>query len=258
MNNDVQNINRDMGRSFSKFGLILICIALAVFGYKYFFGFRDVRLYETYDNCTVKTWTEQHRDSEGDLSTYYYVKVVREDPDHVPGIADDDHKKEKAQPKDSRMKVKIDYKDNEDVKKDQDSNTVLFSDSVPRSYYMLFTNYQNPRVTMYTTDWGRHYPVSTVGCSKKNAELEYRKLDPPTSWYFLVGALAFIGFLNLSLGAQNRRVANNYSSDRVYEPEFAFSDREDALVGMATARIRREKEEEYRRKRRKHGGFDGF
>ena len=253
-----QNINKEMSRSFRKFGLILICIALAVFGYKTYFGFTDVRFYETYDNCTVKTSTKKYRTSKGRTGTRYYVKVINNDPSLVQDTEEDDYDEEEAMKKDSRMKVKINYSDEVKNSKKTKEDPVLFSSAVPRNYYMLFRDYKGSKVTMYTTDWGRHYPVSTVDCSKSTAEREYRKLDPPTTWYFLLGAIAFIGLLNLSFGSQTKRVANNYSSDRAYEPEFAFSDREDALVGMATARIRREKEEEYRRKRRRHGRFNGF
>ena len=88
MNNN-QNINREMSRSYFKIGLFIICITLAVFAYKTAFGYTKVKLYETYDNCTVTTSSKHHRTSKGGTATTYYVKVVREDPDYVYNCMDD-------------------------------------------------------------------------------------------------------------------------------------------------------------------------
>ena len=250
MNNN-QNINRELSKSYFKFGLVVICITLAVFAYKSFFGYRDVRMYETYDNCTVTTSSKQHRGSKGAMITTYYVKVVCEDPAIVSSEADDTD--EETQPKESRMKVNINYNSESDSEKED--KAVLFSDHVPYEYYKLFRNYNSSKVTMYTTDWGRHYPVSTVDCDKAKAERDYRKLDPPTGTQFLLGIFGAIGLLNIFLGLKSKSVADNYSSDRVYVPDFAFKDKEDALAGMAHARIQREKEEEYRRRERNDRGF---
>lgn len=249
MNND-QNINKQMSRSFGKFGLVVILITLAVFAYKTAFGYTKVRLYETYGNCTVTTDSKEHRSSDGDRVTTYYVKVICEDPDFVSKAADE----KKTEPKEEgRMKVNINYRDESDSEKD--GKTVLFSDTVPYEYYKLFRNYKSSRVTMYTTDWGRHYPVSTVGCGTKKAEREYRKLDPPYATHLMLGVFGAIGLICMSLSFNSKRVADNYSGDRVYEPNFDFATKEDVLAGMAHARIRREKEEERRRRERNDRGY---
>lgn len=251
MNNN-QNINREMSRSYFKIGMFIICITLAVFAYKTAFGYTKVKLYETYDNCTVTTSSKHHRTSKGGTATTYYVKVVREDPDYDADKADKAEKKTQKK-EEGRMKVNINYRDESDS--DNDGKTVLFSDIVPYEYYKLFRNYKSSKVTMYTTDWGRHYPVSQLKCNSKKAEREYRKLDPPTGTQFLLGIFGAIGLLNIFLGLKSKSVADNYSSDRVYEPGFTFSDKEDALVMMAHARIQREKEEERRRRERRDRGY---
>ncbi|MCR5540599.1 MAG: hypothetical protein K6F71_07255 [Ruminococcus sp.] len=247
MNNN-QNVNKEMSRSFGKFGLVVICLTLAVFLYKTMFGYTKVKMYETYDNCTVTTHSKVIRDSDGDRITKYYVKVVREDPGYVSGAVKET--KKETQQKDSRMKVNITYRDDED-EKDSDGTAELFSESVPYEYYKLFRNYKSSRVTMYTTDWGRHYPVSLAGCDKTKAEHEYRKLDPPLFTWMVLGFFGFIGIMSMSLSLKSKSVADNYSGDRVYESHFEFSNTEDALVGMAHARIQREKDEERRRRERR-------
>jgi len=82
-----------MSRSYFKIGMFIICITLAVFAYKTAFGYTKVKLYETYDNCTVTTSSKHHRTSKGGTATTYYVKVVREDPDYAADKADEAEKK---------------------------------------------------------------------------------------------------------------------------------------------------------------------
>jgi len=93
-----------MSRSYFKIGMFIICIALAVFAYKTAFGYTKVKLYETYDNCTVTTSSKYHRTSKGGTSTTYYVKVVREDPDY------DAHKAEKKNAEKRRRQDEGQYK----------------------------------------------------------------------------------------------------------------------------------------------------
>lgn len=254
MNNN-QNINKEMSRSFAKFGLIVLLLTGVFFAGKSFLGYTKVRMYDTYNCCTVSTSTRTVRTSKGGSKTEYHVKVVCKDPEML------DKKKAAAQEnkdsakKDSRMKVKIKY-DNNNNASDYDEKDleeeVLFSAYVPREYYKHFRDYKDTKVTIFTTDWGRRFPVWKPGCNEVEAEREYRKLDPPVLWEILYAIGIGVGVLSLIMGLRTKRTADNYSDDRVYEPDFRFSSTEDALAGMAHARIQREKEEARQRKRYGH------
>ena len=255
MNNN-QNINKEMSRSFVKFGLFIIALTAVVFLAKTFaLGYYKVRLYDTYENCTVSTSTKTVRGSKGSTKTKYYVKVVCKDPELLAKNKADTQEGEEASQKESRMKVKINYEDHNSNKSDNDEDAeeeVLFSGYVSRAYYKHFLNYDDSKIAMYTTDWGRHFPVWDRNCSVTEAEKQYRQLDPPVLWQTLYCFGLGVGLFSLIMGIKAKKTSTNYSNDRVYESEFRFENTEDALVGMAHARIQREKADEYRRRHNRY------
>lgn len=230
--NEAQRINNDIGRSNTRAGLIVLGIVLVVFLYNSLTGYVKVTKDDTYDNCTVNTWHEQHRNSKGGTYNVYYMRIYQEVSKHDVFDFSELYKNED--------KLSEDIYDQAQTIEENE----LFYGRVPYLYYSKFNDYNSNKVTMFKTDWGRSFPVYKQNCSAAEAEREYRRLDPPTLWYTAYGAGILLGLILLSCGKNAKRTANNYSDNVLYEKKpDNVATTEDALAAMATMRIRREKAE---------------
>ncbi|WP_294489596.1 hypothetical protein [uncultured Ruminococcus sp.] len=236
--NEAQRINSDIYRSSTRMGVIVLLIVLAAFLFKSVTGYVKVTKEQTYENCAVQTWSEEHRNSKGGTYHVYYLEISH-------GVSN---------------KTDINFGDlykNDDpldydmiTPKESTEKEILFSRRIPYLYYSKFQSYNKNQVTMFKTEHGTRFPVYKLNCSEAEAEREYRRLDPPLFWYTAYVAGIFLGLLLLKFGHNAKRTADNYSDNVLYEnkPDEVVT-REDALAAMATMRIRREKEEERNRRR---------
>ena len=241
MNTSYQ-VNRELSRSFGKFGMIVLAITLVMFIVKSFTGYYSVTKGETYDNCVVRTSEEVYHSSRGGTSITYYVTVIQ----NVDDNSDFDFSKIYEEGEEYDINSAYDLKD----KSEKSDTKVLFNCAVPKEYYKLFVYNKSSKVTFYNTSFGRTYPVSTNTCGNKQAQREYTKLDPPVFWYgfYFVGLL--VGLFSLRLFIGSKKTSENYDGSKVYEPPVSFEDSEDALEAMAVMRIRQDKAQMYREQNR--------
>lgn len=216
------NINRGMSRSFFKFGIVILLIAAGLFTYKNFSGYTKVTKVTTYENCKVSTWAGYNTISGGNE---YHIKAVKVE----------------------RTKASVDidrlYNDEEyDVYNDSASvekaTKVLYDGTVSWSHTKHFLNYDQNRLTVYKTDKGREFPVYVVNCDEKEAEREFRRIDPPTRWYILYGILTVIGVLCFINAFRQAKVAKNFENENYqFVPQKGFESFERSVASLEVKRM---------------------
>lgn len=217
------NINRGMSRSFFKIGIVLLLTAAGIFTFKYFNGYTKVTKVTTYENCKVSTWAGYNNINGGNE---YHVKAVKIER--------------------TKANVNIDrlYNDEEyDVYNDSASvekaTKVLYDGTVSWSHTKHFLNYDQNRLTVYKTDKGREFPVYVVNCDEKEAEREFRRIDPPTGWYIFYGILTVLGALCFINAFKQAKVAGNFENENYqFVPQKGYDSLE---TGMASLYMEKEK-----------------
>lgn len=217
-----------MSRSFFRFGIIVLAVALIIFLSKSLFGYEKVKMAETLSDCRVSTYSKKTRQYRGS-TTYYYLRI-----EHKVDGSDTSIDFDKLYDPDEDYDV---FKDSADG---AEWETVFWSD-VPYMFYRSFRDYDQSNVTFYTTEGGRLFPVYTPSCGKAEAERQYRRFEPPYLWYMFYGLALIAGIISLYMGYQCKKTAQNYQENRVYQQPVSFESTEDALAAMAVQRIRREK-----------------
>lgn len=225
-----EKINRDLARNCLIAGLIVLVLTLIMMVTKTITGYESVSFENTYDDCRITTWTRTSHVGRR-RHTYFYVRVEQKvyetgeyDFNTMQGDTDGEFS-------------------TEDINVDETGEYyTIFQRSVPRRYYRLFTDYSGTKVTMYKNSDGYKFPVHSNNINTRQAEVDYRRLNPPYLWYFAYSAGAFIGLLLLSIAYKAKKTADNYRDGNIYEyPEHLFT-KEDAFEAMAHMRMQREKD----------------
>ena len=242
--NSVEQMNKNLSRSSAKAGIFFIGLAVLVFLLKSFTGYTNVTKVGTYDKCSVITYSEEYRSSRGGSYRVYYMEISQK----VDKELETDFSKIYEDPENYNIFEESEKNSDGDVEE-----KVLFKRTVPYLMYRKFDSYDLDKVTLYKTSWGRIFPVDKPSCGRAEAERIYRLYDPPVLWYAFYAGNIILGLILLSTARKSKKTAENYDAGKVYEPEFKFDCTEDALVGLAHARIQREKAEALRQRKRRYG-----
>lgn len=183
--NKTYNINQGLSRSFLRAGIVIIIVVLALLVMNTIRGYGRVHKLRTLDNCKVYTSVE----TAGELISHpsWKLKIVQQNTD-------------------------------------TEEWETVFESYVRHGFYQGFEEYDLSDVTFYETGWGQIFPVCRLNCSDKEAEREYRKMNPPILWYFFYWMGFVSGVICCCIGSSGRDPAKNYIDNTVYEVPVNFED----------------------------------
>lgn len=74
-----------------------------------------------------------------------------------------------------------------------ESEGLHFHRDVKKHCYDMFLRYHSEYVTFYKDENRRIFPTYVINCDEREAEREYRHINPPLQWYLLYSVLGLIG-----------------------------------------------------------------
>ena len=203
--NNKSELHRSMGMSFFRIAVVFLLLAGGSFAYKNHTGYTKVEKVGTIRNCDIKIWSEQ---VPFNTKMAYYLSAVNRGDEYIDLDID-------------KMYNDEDYDIYEDSIKVSDADKVVFQGEISYSYSHYFAGYREHSLTIYKTAEGKEFPVYKIDCDEKEAEREYRKLDPPGRWYWAYGISGAIGLMCLFYSISLFKVAANYANENYeFRPQF--------------------------------------
>lgn len=178
--NEIVKLNSSFARSFISFGIAVAILTAGLFVYKHFTGYSEVETVGDYKNCSVSVhkdvrYTHVRKQASRKKVTYYVTIQCPE----------------------------MDYEQTFQCK---------------RSYYEGFSDYNgrsDVRLKFFISDDGIVFPAYHFSADEREAEIEYRKIDPPYGWNILYLIGLGLAFVTIFMGLSAKLTAAANAADPV-------------------------------------------